>query len=223
MTFPVLSQIPRVQTTAALTATAVINAGTTIYTFTGLSTGTADGNRWIVAAPFVFNSPTTTFSISSLTVSGSTATRVASILGTRTLGHILTELWVYPLAEGTTSDIVVTVSTSSGAGTGMTLWRLISCTPATMPVAIATTENTSPVSLTVGAENGAVVIGSAGGIGVGSVSVTWTGLLERADFTVNTSGRASSGAVGVATSTTLTATATFSVADRDTLILGAWR
>lgn len=152
----------------------------TTYTFSSQNLGAADPNRWIVVC--VGGTTNTARSISSVTVGGVSATKIAQAEGSTVYRHI--SIWVAPVPTGTTGDIVVTWS-GSLARCGYSAYRLITGVAPTAAYDVQTdlTLTSSDLSVSIGRPSGGVVVASTINAASGATGVTWAGTTEDYDAT----------------------------------------
>lgn len=140
----------------------------TPFTFAGVGFGTATLDRLVAIALMGQFSP-----IASMAIGGAGATRVVSAVN----GINTAELWVAPLAAGSSGDVDL------GAGSGtfprlcISSYSIYGASSAT-PVAIAT-DITSAYEFALACPANCVAIGAF--LNAATSSVTWSGLTEDAD------------------------------------------
>jgi len=166
MTFPVLFPIPVLKTIAQLTATSEVTTDTSIYTFSSIAMGTANGNKFNVVAVL---GRAATANVSSVVVGGVTGTLLVKIDGTSTP----TAFAIVHNPVNTTGNVVVTMSATADR-CGLGVWSLIS----SRGTSVATTSFTagSVGSGTIFVAGGGVVLAAAS-MGAG-IANQWTGLTE---------------------------------------------
>lgn len=156
---------------------ATITTNGSSFTFSSESLGTA-GNRWIIvgiAANCVSVSGGS--AISSVTIGGITATIAKEQRGGSPGTDATAALAIAYVPTGTTGDIVVTFAASYGT-CSITWWAAYDLTSIT---AVATASSTAdPSALNVNTAVGDLVAACV--CSMNSVTVTWTGVTERADF-----------------------------------------
>lgn len=190
-------------------------ANATSYTFSSSDIGTATGRSIVVVAVHSWRS--TSFSVSSVTIGGVSATNVGSA-GTQPR----TELWYAEGVSGTTGDIVVTMSaTTERCLVGVyALYNLRSNTP---NFSGTSSGLSSGLNRTVNTTVNGVIVGAASANASGR-TYTWTGATENYD-TVIESFNSYSAASGTTTSNTAT-TVSFTLAGGSTglsYVLASWR
>lgn len=79
------------------------------YTFTSQSIGTADSTR-IVAVGMYYTTPSTSVTVSSVTIGGSAATQATSAAAGNTTGASFSDIWYLAVPAGTTATIVINLS-----------------------------------------------------------------------------------------------------------------
>ena len=144
--------------------------GVTTYTFTGVSTSTAKSTRY-----FVVGLTTISPAIVSVTVDGISCTQLVNPQPNPGPFFVRTEFWGVALPVGTSSTVVVTISSSTNVRVGATFWSLYGLRSNT-PYATVTTASL-PATLDITGQARGIVLGLAGNSQV-SGTFTWTGATQ---------------------------------------------
>lgn len=221
MTFPVITTFPQNALTAQLTATASNVTDTSIYTFAGLSIGTASGNSWLLVSPYARGTGTL-HTVSSITVNSVTATHVVN--GTSNTGAVSQQVgfWALPMGGSTTqADIVMTLTGSVLRG-GVAVYRMIPrVTSPLLPRATAVVDSAAAFT-SIYSLSGGLIIAALGMLGT-NVNATWSGLSEVYDFQVEVAATGMSGALSsTSIQSTKTVTAVVATGLTSILVMAAW-
>lgn len=199
------------------------SADATTYTFSGQNVGAEDANRWIVLC--VGGVTNVARSISSVTIGGVSATKIAQSEGSAVYRH--NSIWVAQLPTGTTADFVVTWSAGI-LRCGYQAYRLITLTnPATSYYDVQT-DNTlsgSDLSVSISSVSSGVVVASTTAVGSAAESITWTGATEDYDSTwaeAASQGMSSASVTPTSSPTTITATAASILANSHALCVASF-
>lgn len=150
---------------------------TSAYTFASQNLGAADSNRYIVVSA-VARKAGSAFTLSSITVGGVSATIVKQITNTGTNSNTAA-LAIAKVPTGTTGDIVVTWSTTV-LRCQINVWRVVGIGSVTAYDSDSSTANDPSVNLDIPGRGFAV--GAA--LTAAATSVSWTGLVEDSDSTL---------------------------------------
>ncbi len=143
------------------------------YTFSGVSIGAADANRYVVVGLALRAAGNRT--ISSVTIGGVTATSAVDLDGDAGGNTTRAALFIAAVPTGTTADVVMTLS-GSAARAAVVAWRLVNANPTANDT---DTSSSDP--------SGSTLNIPAGGVGIGfgashnGTSVSWTNLVEDVD------------------------------------------
>ena len=161
----------------ALTATGTPHepaySGST-FTWTGLAIGTADANRWVIAAICGYLLENT----ANVTIGGVSATKITGVWA----DNYFADLWIANVPTGTTANVVVTFTTNQGWGANVALFRMVKATSTThdigTPISPAfATANMS--DCTVPSGGAAIFCGvNDDTVGGGATGITGTGLID---------------------------------------------
>ena len=162
------------QATVALTDNSVDLGDTTTYTFSSQSLGAAASNRRIIIA--VAGDGTTTAIVSTLTVAGISAVKIAATQNVDTQ----VEIWIAEVPTGATGDVVVTFA-GAKARCGIGVYRALDC----LLTAEATAGSTAdPMSASLFIPSLGIAIGVA--LDNSTSTHTWTNLTERYETSMET-------------------------------------
>ena len=191
------------------------------------SIGTADANRVVAVA--IAARVNTTFTVSSVTIAGVSATQVSGAAATPG-SSVCTDIWYAAVPSGTTATVVVTYAGTSVVS-GIAVYRIITTTAA--PSAgqndfdVAFNNASSPLSRAITIPSGGGMIGSfIYSPASGSNTTTWAGgtITKDVDVNINSTGRFFSAANDVTDSgaTTIETSVTGTAAVPAAMSLAAW-
>lgn len=159
-----------------LQAPAIDLSDATTYTFSSQNLGTASADRYIIVAT-ASRGLGATRSISSATIGGVSATKVAEVANTGGGNTSTTCLLIAAVPSGTTGDVAITYD-SGMLRCGIGMWAATALTSAT-PTDTATSTADDPTESTLDVNAGGFAI--AVGYTANQATTTWTGLTEKYD------------------------------------------
>ena len=192
--------------TGSNTANATAGGSSSAYTFSSQSIGDADDSRIVVVAVTVaWNGSVST--VTGVTVGGASAAQQAAA----TEGgaeNFRAEVWSVAVASGTSADVVVSLSASTGnnRGCGISVYRMIGDVEVGAEDTGTNTRTTGTLSTTVDAKEDGFIVGAA--VQFYADACSWTGLTEAADA-VTANVTHSSAYVAPSSDSTLTVSAAF--------------
>lgn len=191
-------------------SSAVDTTNTTAYTYSAVAIGTAHFNRRIVVGVIFDDSGDSP--LASLTVGGVAATLVKS-------QDSAVALYIALVPTGTTADIVVTYATAANRS-AIGVWRLDGVTSNTPhhTIGIQGTGTSVGEEIQIPAGGAAVGIASLSS----SASMTWTGLTENFDSTVEATRTLSGASLTSVAAQALTASIAYTVGPTATLAMASW-
>lgn len=194
-------------TTAAYTGSSSENPGGTVSsprTLTGISIGTADSARRVVAAIMFQESGNTGSSpITGVTIGGVSATRIGTVARSNNANDHICEFWVAAVPTGTTADVVITF-TGSIYRWATSLFKVLGYSSVYNSNTGSTSSNTAVSATINGRANGCIIACVTNN---GSNTYTWTNLTEAVDATYgNTYSAASDNFSTAQTGLSITAT-----------------
>jgi hypothetical protein len=171
----------------------------TVYTFSAVPIGDAEGTRRVIVGVNHDNSSRT---ISSVTVGGIAATQAVYETGSTHRAGI----WVAHVPTGSTANIVVTLNASDDR-LGIGVWTATGLTSNT-PLDTDSSIVNITTDLSVSTANGGFAVAVGGVRNNSAVTFTWTNMTERFDEAIESGGAYQSGADVVTTGDTLSTTFT---------------
>lgn len=193
------------------TDSAALSAAT--YTFTAMATGTAAGDRKMVAH---INASADGFNVTSATIAGVAATMVARVTGG---GVEVEELWQANVPTGTTGDVVVNLAGVTGRCC-VDLYAVYGAAAAAHATASSTA---NPLSASLAIPANGIAIGGAGNIAAGGA--TWANLTEDVETNIDGTGFTTAASTASTPGATPTITCTWATPDgigRYAMILASW-
>ena len=191
---------------------------TTSYTFSSTSIGTASSDRLVVVV-VEGRQAVVDRTVSSVTIGGVSATIVSA---TNVSGRYPGCIAYLTVTSGTTADIVVTFSGSTGSGCAIQVYTLTSLSSTTPVDSDQSGTVASPASVTLTTSSQGALIAGVGGNGGATGSISWTGPTEDYEVSPATGFRVGSASKDN-TGTSETVTATETVATQMRLMAVAWR
>jgi len=189
------------------TANAAISGSASSYTFSSQSIGDADDSRIIVIAVTVgWNGSVST--VTGVTVGGASAAQQAAATEGG-VENMRAEVWSVAVAAGTTADVVVSCSATTGnnRGCGISVYRMVGDVEVGAEDTGTDDRTSGTLSTTVDAKEDGYIVGAA--VQFYADTCTWTGLTEAADSST-ASVTHSSAYVAPTSDSTLTVSAAFS-------------
>jgi hypothetical protein len=162
-------------TVSYVTTASQASSATTTFTFTGISIGTADTNRWvIVAVGYGVAGPAS--AVSSVTIGGNAATLLvatASSAASQAVG-----IFGIKLTTGTTTNVVVTFSAALAVGGGVfcSTYRALNLTTLAANASATWISSKSATNLNVTGSAAGFVVGVSGDND--TTGSSWTGLTQ---------------------------------------------
>lgn len=197
--FPGPSSVARVDATVVYQTSTGTDSAATTFTYNTQAVGTADGTRIVIVG--VTGSGANSRTISSVTLTGNAMTQVVFRESGGGGAFVQSALYALAFPTGTTADVVVTFSGSSGRAV-IGVW-------ATYNLLSATATNTyssvaSPMTASMNITAGGIAVGMANGYDNGGfTSITWSNLTSRFNIS-QASTQLNSGGADAAFSTTQT-------------------
>lgn len=221
MTFPMPFFSPVLASVATAAIQGVDTAGSTsdltIYTFSGLNFGAEASDRYL--AVFASGTNSGTFSISSVSIGGVSATEVVTA---GQASSVPSGIYIAAVPTGATGDVVLTFN-STMSRVGMTMARITGISSAT--ATDTASDTTSSLSAGIDIPAGGVCFGGAVSSDATPDDITWTNLTEleqinvQSVFLLSCSGSAFASAQ---TGLTVSATETSGTAATSRLCLAAF-
>jgi hypothetical protein len=195
---------------------ATSTADTNAYTFSSQSLGDAASDRYIIVSA-VARKAGATFTLSSITIGGVSATIVRQVTNTVTNSNAAA-IVIANVPTGTTGDVVVTWSTTV-LRCAIGMWRATGLTSATEHDASTSTAADPTYAIDVPAGGFAI----AAGLTAAATTAVWTGLTEKFDSTLETFVTYTGASDEFATTqTNLTVTMDFGSANESAGVFASW-
>lgn len=193
------------------------------HTFSGVSVGSADADRYVIASVSIRSaSASTNFVSISCTIGGVSATVVDSFVQSNDEACYI---FAASLPTGTTADIVLTAASATFSQAVVGVYRLIHASGVKYSSGRSTSNNAADVTVTISTPGSGYLVAIAGI--QGSSAISWTSGPTEDFETVTTSlvsaGASASGTLGASTTTTVANVDNVGSSGRRILVVAYWQ